>query len=182
MEQGETAFVDRHALHLQFLPSRAPLLHDYSRISYASLMDISDPTVTSFTLAFAAAWNRVEKRLDANLSAIRGISFAEYRMLHALADAPNSSASRVELARTVGLTASGVTRALRPLEKLGIVTTQKSERDARLAIASLTPAGHELREDGAGVVHDTMSRMFERTPELSSQLQPVAEFLDSLAR
>lgn len=79
-----------------------------------------------FALAFAAAWNRLEKRLDNNLGPIKGISLAEYRLLHALLNAPKYRASRVDLAHTVGVTASGVTRALRPLEKLGVVSTVKS--------------------------------------------------------
>jgi len=40
----------------------------------------------------------------------------------------------VDLAAAVGLTPSAVTRALRPLEKLGCVATQKSERDARRSL------------------------------------------------
>ena len=92
-------------------------------------------------LAFAAAWGRVERRLDHSLGAIRGISLAEYRLLHALGSAPNAQASRVDLAQAVGLTPSGVTRALRPMEKLGVVSTVKSKRDARLAIAVFQSCG-----------------------------------------
>ncbi len=107
-------------------------------------------------LALAAGWNRLERRLDASLGAIRGISFAEYRLLHALSAAPRGSASRVDLARTVGLTPSGVTRALRPLEKMHVVESVRSERDARLALATLTPAGREVVADAARVLDDVM--------------------------
>ena len=54
--------------------------------------------------------------------------------------------------QAVGLTPSGVTRALKPMQKLGIVSTVKSKRDARLAIAALTPAGRELLGDASAVV------------------------------
>ena len=107
-------------------------------------MNTQTSTEQTLALAFAAAWNRLERRLDHSLGAIRGISLAEYRLLRALGDAPGSQASRVDLARAVGLTPSGVTRALRPMEKLGIVSTVKSKRDARLAIAALTVAGREV--------------------------------------
>lgn len=129
-------------------------------------------------LAFAAAWNRIERRLDASLGAIRGISLAEYRLLRALADAPNSRASRVDLAHAVGLTPSGVTRALRPMEKLGIVTTVKSKRDARLAIAALSPAGRELVEDASAVVNDAMQALLSRSPKVSRGLDELAELLE----
>ncbi len=133
-------------------------------------------------LAFAAAWNRVEGRLDHSLGAIRGISLAEYRLLRALADAPASQASRVDLAQTVGLTPSGVTRALRPLEKIGVVATARSERDARLAMATLTAAGRELLSDASSVVDDQMKTMLKRAPGIASGMGEWVESLDELGR
>jgi DNA-binding MarR family transcriptional regulator len=136
----------------------------------------------TLTLAFAAAWNRLEKRLDSSLGAIRGISLAEYRLLRALSDAPNSWASRVDLAQTVGLTPSGITRALRPMEKLGLVSTAKSKRDARLALASLTPSGQELVADASGVVNDTMKLILERSPKASARIDEMIELLEDFGR
>ena len=133
-------------------------------------------------LEFATAWSRVERRLDHSLGAIRGISLAEYRLLRALGDAPNSQASRVDLAETVGLTPSGVTRALRPMEKLGIVSTVKSKRDARLAIAALTPAGRDLLSDASSVVDDTMRTMARRLPDEGPGIADLLDFLDNIGR
>jgi len=134
------------------------------------------------SLAFAAAWNRVEKRLDNSLGAIRGISLAEYRLLRALSEAPNSWASRVDLAHSIGLTPSGVTRALRPLEKLGLISTAKSKRDARLALASLTPAGQELVEDASAVVNDQMKIILDRSPKMSARIDEMIELLEDFGR
>jgi DNA-binding MarR family transcriptional regulator len=136
----------------------------------------------TLALAFAAAWNRLERRLDSSLGSIRGISLAEYRLLRALGDAPNSRASRVDLAQTVGLTPSGVTRALRPMEKLGIVSTVKSKRDARLAIAALTAAGREMLDDASGVVDDTMQAFLERTPKAAQRLDELIDLLEDIGR
>ena len=86
----------------------------------------------------------------------RGISFSEYRILKTLGSAGERGVARVDLAESVGLTASAVTRALRPLEKIGVVTTQKHERDARCSLASLTPAGLELLSDAESVVADAL--------------------------
>ena len=145
-------------------------------------MNTQTSSEQTLALAFAAAWNRLERRLDHSLGAIRGISLAEYRLLRALGDAPGSQASRVDLAQAVGLTPSGVTRALRPMEKLGMVTTAKSKRDARLAIAALTPAGREVLDDASGVVDDTMQAMLKRTPELATQAGEITELLDGIGR
>ena len=136
----------------------------------------------TLSLAFAAAWNRLERRLDSSLGSIRGISLAEYRLLRALADAPNSRASRVDLAQSVGLTPSGGTRALRPMEKLGIVSTLKSKRDARLAIAALTPAGRELVDDASGVVDDSVKAMLARSPSVAARLDELIELFENFAR
>ena len=145
-------------------------------------MNIRTTTEQTLALAFAAAWNRLERRLDSSLGAIRGISLAEYRLLRALGDAPGSQASRVDLAQAVGLTPSGVTRALRPMEKLSIVSTVKSKRDARLAIAALTPAGRELLNDASGVVDDTMMTILKRSPELAERIEELTGLLDDFSR
>ncbi len=149
-------------------------------MGYALRMNTLTTPQQTLSLAFAAAWNRVERRLDHSLGAIRGISLAEYRLLRALADAPNAQASRVELAQAVGLTPSGVTRALRPMEKLGVVSTLKSKRDARLALAALTPAGRELINDASGVVDDTMAALLERSPKAAGRLDEFIELLEDL--
>jgi DNA-binding MarR family transcriptional regulator len=54
---------------------------------------------------------------------------------------------RVDLAAAVGLSPSGVTRALAPLERRGLVARQPNPRDARVAFASLTDAGRVLVAD-----------------------------------
>lgn len=119
---------------------------------------------------------RIEKRLDTALSMARGISFSEYRILKALAGAGERGVTRVDLAESVGLTASAVTRALRPLDKIGVIATQKHERDARCSLASLTPAGLDLLSDAEGVVADTLESAsmkglsFDRLAALQAEL------------
>ena len=136
----------------------------------------------NFALTLADAAHNVERRLDMSLGAIRGISYAEYRLLKSLGDAPQSRASRVDLAHQIGITPSGITRALRPLEKLGVVKTVKAERDARLAIATLTSAGEALLEDASSVVNDTLETVLSRTPKVTADIVIIADRLEELAR
>ena len=145
-------------------------------------MDNRTTEEQALLLALASAWLRVERRLDSSLGAIRGISLAEYRILKALGDAPGAQASRVDVARAVGLTPSGVTRALRPMEKLGVVATVRSKRDARLAIAALTPAGRELLGDASEVVNDAMQSMLKRAPRTRAKLEEFSDTLEELGR
>ncbi len=149
-------------------------------------MVISNNTVQPATnqqslLAIHAAAQRLERRLDGALSNIKGISLAEYRLLSSLAQAPGRQASRVALAETVGLTASGVTRALAPLEKIGFVKTVRGERDARLALATLTAQGSELVADASGVLDDVADGMFEAMPEAAPRLNSAVALLNELA-
>lgn len=112
----------------------------------------TEPTV----LELLEAASLLERRFDRALSHTKGISFSEYRILSSLAAADTYGSTRIDLANSVGLTASAITRALRPLEKLGLVVTKRSERDARQSLAKLTPAGNELLEDAKGIFQDAL--------------------------
>lgn len=114
---------------------------------------------TEFVFALLAASGKIERRFDRVLSAVRGVSFTEYMLLKRLQEQPNSSASRVDLAALVHLTPSAVTRALKPLEKTGVVTSHKNERDARQTVARLTDAGKELVSDADAVLQDEITAL-----------------------
>jgi DNA-binding MarR family transcriptional regulator len=86
------------------------------------------------------------KRADSQLS-VHGISFTEFSILHRLADAPLQQLSRIELANGVGLSASGVTRILLPLEKIHLVEKAQNARDARVSLVKLTTIGGEIYQD-----------------------------------
>src|SRR5262245_10484179 len=110
-----------------------------------------DPDDEMLVLTLLDAAAMVERRLDVALSHTRGISFSEYRLLRSLSTLHQGTVMRVELANAVGLTPSAITRALKPLEKLGYVSTEKSERDARRSLVSLTAGGVKLLADAQAV-------------------------------
>jgi len=112
---------------------------------------------TELVFTLLAASSKIERRFDRVLSGIRGVSFTEYFLLKRLNEQPGQSATRVDLASSVHLTPSAVTRALKPLEKTGYVISEKSERDARQSIARLTKAGEELLRDAESLIADEVS-------------------------
>jgi len=118
----------------------------------------------------------IVRRLDGNLSMIKGISYSEFQLLSAMEAETKAATTRVLLAQRVGLTPSGVTRALKPLEKLGYVETVKDARDARRSIARLTDAGIELVSDARGVVSDALEHL-----ETSLNDKEVQQFVEVLA-
>lgn len=123
---------------------------------YHARMNIKN---TQFVFALLTAAKGVESRLNRALSCVKGISFTEYQLLEQLKDINGGSATRIELARAINLTPSAVTRALKPLEKIGLVSTEKGARDARQSIASLTQAGEELLRDADQLVLDEIAQL-----------------------
>ena len=112
---------------------------------------------TDFCLRLARANAMLVRRFDSGLGNHHGISFSDFQLLNHLARAPGGRLRRVDLAERLGLTASGVTRALLPLEKIGLVTRQPDPRDARVGYAAVTPVGLELLVNATAVV-DLVSR------------------------
>ena len=103
--------------------------------------------------------SRLERKLDRALSCTKGVSFTEYQILNELLTQFHGSATRVDLAGAVNLTPSAITRALKPLEKIGLVATEKSDRDARRSLATLKPTGEELLADANKIVQDEIDSL-----------------------
>lgn len=96
-----------------------------------------------FLLDQAALTQRLLRKVDSQLS-VHGISFTEYLIMYHLANAPQSTLRRIELAEAVGISASGVTRLLAPMEKLHLVAKQSNPRDARVSLVKLSKTGSRL--------------------------------------
>jgi DNA-binding MarR family transcriptional regulator len=93
-----------------------------------------------------------ESRVDAQLGGHHGLSLSDFAALHQLAEAPMGRLRRVDLARAVALTPSGVTRLLGPLERRGIVSREADGHDARATYAVLTRSGKTLVKDATATV------------------------------
>ncbi|KIO77345.1 MarR family transcriptional regulator [Pedobacter lusitanus] len=78
---------------------------------------------------------------------IHGIGFNDFMILYLLQQAAGEKMRRVDLADKIGITASGITRMLLPMEKIGLVTREANERDARVSYVVLTAQGRQLFED-----------------------------------
>lgn len=98
----------------------------------------------------------LNRRFDSGLG---GLGLTEFLILLALKEAPKQTLCRLELADKVGLTASGVTRVLLPMEKIGLVTKEKDAADARISLVALASGGKRtLAEalDRARLLTDTL--------------------------
>jgi DNA-binding MarR family transcriptional regulator len=90
---------------------------------------------------FMRAHAAVTRELSARLEAQHGLTLNDYDVLVQLYFAEGQRLRRVDLARSVLLTASGITRLLDGLERAGWVEKARCDSDARVTYAVLTKAG-----------------------------------------
>jgi DNA-binding MarR family transcriptional regulator len=75
------------------------------------------------------------------------VGFTDFAILYHLNLAEDKKLRRIDLADKVGLTASGITRLLPPLEKIGLVGREANPRDARSSFVTLTTSGQRVFQE-----------------------------------
>jgi DNA-binding MarR family transcriptional regulator len=92
-------------------------------------------------VAFLRSHAAITRQLNADLLNVHGLTLSDYEVLFRLSEAEDQRMRRVDLAESVVLTASGITRLLDGLQRAGYVTKASCESDARVSYAKLTEAG-----------------------------------------
>ena len=87
--------------------------------------------------------SKIQKRIGGALS-VHGVGLSEYLVLHQLFITPGQKMRRVDLAEQVGLTPSGITRLLNPMEKIGLIEKENNPRDARVSLVALSIVGKRI--------------------------------------
>lgn len=108
------------------------------------------PAVAAFA-RLLRAHAALTRELNAQLVADHGLTINDYEVLLQLASAPERRMKRVELANSVVLTPSGITRLLDGLEEARLVDRATCDGDRRVTYAVLTDEGAaRLQEASAG--------------------------------
>lgn len=98
-------------------------------------------------VSFLRAHAAITRELSAQLQREHGLTLNDYEVLLHLSRADRGMMRRVDLAQSVLLTASGITRLLDGLERSGYVCKETCDSDGRVSYAKLTSAGAaKLRE------------------------------------
>jgi DNA-binding MarR family transcriptional regulator len=84
------------------------------------------------------------RALDAQLAREHKLPLSSYEVLLFLADAPEGRMRMSDLAESVLLSRSGLTRLVDRLEREGLLKRERCESDARGLFAEITPDGREL--------------------------------------
>ena len=109
---------------------------------------------------FLRAHAAVTRELNAELVASHGLTLNDYEVLLHLAKAPDRVLRRVDLAGSVLLTQSGITRLLDGLERAGFCEKAACAHDRRVVYAKLTDAGYEKLRDAAQTHLAGIERVF----------------------
>ena len=110
-----------------------------------SAQTAAEPKLTAW-IRFLRAHAAITRELSARLETQHDLTLSDYDVLVQLYYAPDRRMRRVDIARTVLLTASGVTRLLDGLERVGLVCKARCDSDARVTYARLTEQGVTLFE------------------------------------
>jgi DNA-binding MarR family transcriptional regulator len=111
-----------------------------------------------FFLNLTMVQSLIFKRFDSKLSS-HGISLNEFVILYHLGEAADEKLRRVDLAEKIGLTASGITRMLTPLEKLGLVKREANSRDARVSYVKLANAGKKILNESSATAEEVTEQI-----------------------
>jgi DNA-binding MarR family transcriptional regulator len=106
------------------------------------------------------AHSELTRELDAELTREHDLPLSSYEVLLFLADSDDGRMRMSELADSVLLSRSGLTRLVDRLERRGYLTRRRCESDARGLFAEITPEGRRAFDD-ARVTHlDGVRRLF----------------------
>ena len=129
------------------------------------------------------AWTRLlrahattTRSLSVQLLAEHGLTVNDYEALYVLSRADDQRLKRVELARRLVLTPSGITRLLEGLERSGLVERASCASDLRVTYARLTEAG-AAKLEAASCSHVSSIRTLFEEHMSPDEIEGLAEML-----
>ncbi|WP_159728528.1 MarR family winged helix-turn-helix transcriptional regulator [Sphingobacterium sp. 18053] len=92
---------------------------------------------------------------------LHGLSLTDFMILHILSQASGNRLRRIDLAESTGLTASGITRIISPMEKMGLVVKAHNDRDARVSYVKLTAAGDRIFKEATVTAEHIANKLLD---------------------
>jgi DNA-binding MarR family transcriptional regulator len=128
---------------------------------------------------FLRSHSAVTRQMDADLIASHGLTLSDYEVLLRLSQAEDQRLRRVDLAQSVFLTQSGITRLLAGLEQAGWVERASCDTDRRVVYAQLTEAGVAKFRAAARTHLEGIERLFAEHFS-AAELETLAGLLERL--
>jgi len=144
---------------------------------YQGVVMYKESLSSTFIIHNALLASKLSRKVEGQLS-YHGISFTEYLIMYHLDNSPLKTMRRIELAEHVGISASGVTRLIAPMEKNKIVEKEANPRDARQSLVKLSVDGQRLFKEASisfehcsnGLLEHLSESQREKLLELSTKL------------
>jgi DNA-binding MarR family transcriptional regulator len=130
-------------------------------------------------VAFLRSHAAITRQLNVDLLAAHGLTLNDYEVLLHLSHAEGFRMRRVDLAESVILTASGITRLLDGLERAGYVEKASCKSDARVSYAQLTDAGRAKLQEASSTHLAGIDELFT-SRFADHELASLAELLSRL--
>ncbi|MDD3896459.1 MAG: MarR family winged helix-turn-helix transcriptional regulator [Candidatus Peribacteraceae bacterium] len=148
-------------------------------IKYHTLMLAITSSLKLF-LNLATVQAVMSRRFDGRLGSL---GLTEFLILFHLAHAQEEKMRRIDLAESIGLTASGVTRLLAPMEKIGLVKREANAADARVSFVALTTGGKDALENALeNAEYLAKETLFSATKEEIAQTSALLQKLGGTVR
>jgi DNA-binding MarR family transcriptional regulator len=130
-------------------------------------------------VGFLRSHAAITRQLNVDLLNEHGLTLNDYEVMLHLARAEGGMMRRVDLAESVVLTASGITRLLDGLQCGGYVEKANSESDARVSYAKITDAGRKKLDEAMATHREGVEELFTSryTP---SELSTLADLIARL--
>jgi DNA-binding MarR family transcriptional regulator len=137
-----------------------------------------EPAVLAWT-RLLRAYVSTTRLLSAELQEAHGLTINDYEALLLLSRTDDGRLKRVEVARSLMLTPSGITRLLQGLEDAGLVERASCASDLRVTYAQLTDAGRaKLEAASSGHVASIRALLEEHFTQ--DEIDALAELLGKL--
>jgi DNA-binding MarR family transcriptional regulator len=128
-----------------------------------------------FFIDLAKTQSILSNRFDRGLG---GLGFSEFLILYHLNQSTDQKMRRVDIADKIGMTASGVTRLLLPMEKVGYVKSGEAEADARVRNVIIASGGKQRLKEALARLDDLIEDIMP--PIKQKSLDDFSEFIMTL--
>jgi len=108
-----------------------------------------------------------------------GITYPQYLVLHALWEQDGRTIG--EIADRLGLESSTITPLVKRLESAGLVTRARNPDDERQVLVSLTPRGHEIRDECGCLGEELLARSGMTGEQMGKLNRKVQALRDAVA-
>lgn len=120
----------------------------------------------------------ITRKFDGRLGG--GLGLTDLIILYTLSQNAEEKMRRIDLAEAIGLTASGITRLLAPMEKIGLIKREKNTADARVSFVALASGGKRLLEERIEKAEMLSEEVI--SPTLGKKIDTLSEILDEIKK